>query len=255
MNRQTCPLCGAPKGWREMMKNQQHRSPAWGPWERRGSRVFGLGDVAEIPMGARYERRRPVRDPHVESDVVTPILQAAFSGLIGTMASGAIAGLAGWPKPVLVGAVGGAGVVSVTWFWLLRQHRALLWEIEEIAGADLDGDGRIGQPEQEPEMRRVDVRPEPRRTRVEVTERQPNNVRMRFGEIPLGRESLEAVARAVLVRKEKFSRRGLNEVLSQEEYSEFYQAMINCGLLAHVGNANELTAAGRAFLRQYQDGE
>jgi hypothetical protein len=242
-----CPICGAPANWREVLQSQKFQSPAWGPWERRDSTLFGLGDVSALPAGATYQRRRPVRDPHVESDVATPILQALFSGVVGAVSFGAAAGLADWPRPWLVGAAGGAGVVTVTWFWLLRQHRALLWEIEELSGADLDGDGVVG----EPETRRVDVRPEPARTRVEVTERQPNNLRMRFGEIPLGRTDLEAVAKAIFVQREKFSRRGLSEILSQEEYSEFYRAMIECGLLADLGNTNELTAAGRAFLRQY----
>jgi hypothetical protein len=248
MTNNKCPLCGAPQNWRDLMQSNRQET-AWGPWEKRDSMLFGLGDVSALPVGATYQRRRPVRDPHVESDVATPILQALFSGVVGAVSFGAVAGLADWPKPLLISATGGAGVVAVTWFWLLRQHRALLWEVEELAGADLDGDGVVG----EPETRRVDVRPEPNRTMVEVTERQPNNVRMRFGEIPLGRTDLEAVARAVLVQRENFSRRGLSEILSQEEYAAFYAAMTKAGLLAHIGNANELTAAGRAFLRQYLD--
>jgi len=245
-----CPFCGAPLNWREVLAQQKKREgPAWGPWERRVFSPFGLADVAALPAGAQYERRRPVRDPTVESDVLTPGLQTLISGVVGGMVSAAVAVTVGWARPWAYGLAGSAGVLALAWTALLADHRALLWEVERVTGADIDGDGVTGEPV------RVDVEPEPRVTRVEVTERRPGGrMRMWFANMPLGDDDLEAVARAVLVRKERFSRSGLSDVLSQGDYADLYQAMLDARLLTTTGNRNELTAAGRAFLGQYLDG-
>jgi hypothetical protein len=190
-----------------------------------------------------------VRDPHVESDFVTPVLQSLFSGVTGGILTGALAEIAGWPKPLLIGLAGGAGVLGLTWFILLREHRDLLWEIERVTGADIDRDGAVGEPHS------VEADIEPRSTRVEITERKPGHTRMRFVDVPLSDAELEAVARAVLVQREAFSQRGLGDILSQDQYRETYQALLDGGLLRYKGkNAQagvELTGAGRAFLEQY----
>jgi hypothetical protein len=204
--------------------------------------------VASIPAGAEYERRRPVRDPAIESDVITPVLQALMSGAVGAILSGAGAVIADASKPVAFAALGGAGVLGLAWFTLLREHRGLLWEIERVTGADLDRDGTVGAPG-------ASQSTEPREVRVEITERSRNRARMRFVDVPLSDSELEAVARAVLVQREAFSQRGLADILSQEQYGATYQAMLDGGLLRYKGKSAragvELTGAGRAFLEQY----
>jgi hypothetical protein len=204
--------------------------------------------VTALPAGAEYERRRPVRDPAIESDVITPVLQALMSGAVGAILSGAGAVIADASKPVAFAALGGAGVLGLAWFTLLREHRGLLWEIERVTGADLDRDGAVGAPG-------TSQSTEPREVRVEVTERSRNRARMRFVDVPLSDQELEAVARAVLVQRERFSRRGLSEVLSQSQYGELYDAMLGGGLLEDNpgGRGVQLSPSGRAFLGQYID--
>jgi len=241
-----CPLCGAPRNWEQVLKQVQRGSqgdPAWGPWQERRYGAFGLGDVSALPAGAEYERRRPVRDPAIESDVITPVLQSVMSGAVGAILAGAGAVLLDASKPWAVAALGGAGVLGLTWYVLLREHRGLLWEIERVTGADIDGDGAVGAPEA-------------KTTRVEVTERTNGHTRMRFVDVPLSDAELESVARAVLVQRERFSRRGLSGVLSQSQYADVYDAMLGGGLLRDRsdGRGVELSPSGRAFLGQYLDG-
>lgn len=246
MTMDKCPFCGAPSNWEQVLqRGGQRGDPAWRPWEKSNYRTFGLGDVSALPAGAEYERRRPVRDPAVESDVITPGLQSLISGAVGGLLCGAGAGLVGWSRPVLIGAVGGAGFLGLAWAVLLGEHRRLLWEIERVSGADLDGDGAVGVPGV----------PEAKTTRVEVTERTNGHTRMRFVDVPLSDAELEAVARAVLVQRERFSRRGLSGVLTQSQYADVYDAMLNGGLLRDRsdGRGVELSPSGRAFLGQYID--
>jgi hypothetical protein len=190
-----------------------------------------------------------VRDPAIESDVVTPVLQSIMSGAVGALVAGAGAVVAGVKtSPWAVAALGGAAVLGLAWYVLLREHRGLLWEVERITGADIDGDGAVGTPGA-PEST------EPREVRVEITERGRNRARMRFVDVPLSDQELESVARAVLVQREAFSQRGLGDILSQEQYRATYQAMLDGGLLRFKGKSAragvELTGAGRAFLEQY----
>jgi len=169
-------------------------------------------------------------------------VQSGVSGLVGGVLIGAGAGLAGVGNPWLVGLAGGALALGAAWGVLLSEHRAALWEVERIMGRDLDGDGRVGNPP-----------PPSAVTRVEVSERDNGRRRIRYVDVPLSDGDLERLARAVLVRKARFSRRGLSDVLSQTQYADVYQAMSDGGLLVEIpGEGNELTAAGRAFLAQYK---
>ncbi len=254
MTTNNCPLCGAPTNWRELLSQRDQRSDegAWRPWEKRRYSPFGIGDVSAIPAGMEYERRRPVRNPTLESDVLTPVLQTAFTGAIGAAIGGAAAAIAAQPRPWAFALGAGAVALAATWAALLTDHRRLLWEIERITGQDFDGDGVSGDPVH------VEVEPEPRVTRVEVTEKRANgNTRIRYTDLPVKDSELEAIARAVLERREPFSQRGLGNVLSQEQYSETYERMIDAGLLRYRGKSAragvELTGSGRAFLSQYLD--
>jgi hypothetical protein len=141
----------------------------------------------------------------------------------------------------VLGLAVGSGGFSLAWFILLGQHRRLLYEIERVTGADIDGDGEAGPP------RGRDSVP------IEVIERGSAGDlrRIRYGSIELPDDRLEQVARALFVERASFSRRGLSGVLTQSQYSGFYDSMIESGLLVNAANSNELTAAGRSFLQQY----
>jgi hypothetical protein len=246
-------MCGAPGNWQEMLNRDRNRGRerAWRQWERREYNVYGFGAEQAITAGAEYERKRPVRDASLESDVAVPGLQAVITGVAVGLAGGTASAVFGWPKPWLIalGLVG--GTTALTWLVLLRAHRDLLWEIERVIGTDLDRDGDVGKPDQ----RAVVGEPEPRVTRVEITDR--DNKRIRYVDLPLSDGEIERVARAVLVAKGSFSQRGLSDILSQEQYSETYDSMLEGGLLRYKGKSAragvELTGAGRAFLEQYLD--
>ena len=242
MDNKRCVCCGAPLDWERRLSRGGSGDPAvWAGWERRTFSAFGAGAVASVPAGVEWERRRPVRSVGLESDVIAPGLQSTISGLVAGVVATVGATAAAWPRPALVGVGVGAGVLGVVWFALLRLNRGLLWEVERVTGKDLDGDGLVGDPA-------------PRETRVEVVERGNGRTRMRFVDVPLSDHELERLARAVLVRRERFSRRGLSEVLSQSQYQDVYQRMIDGGLLRPDGRGVELSPSGRAFLGQYLDG-
>jgi hypothetical protein len=164
-----------------------------------------------------------------------------MSGLAAGILAGSFAAVVSLGRPVVLGLAVGSGGFSLAWFILLGQHRRLLYEIERVTGADIDGDGVVG-----PQGGRDSVP-------IEVIERGSSGDlrRIRYGSIELPDDRLERVARALFVERASFSRRGLSDVLSQSQYSDFYDSMIESGLLVNAANSNELTAAGRSFLRQY----
>lgn len=245
MTKRTCPLCGAPRDWQERLTGNDR--PSWGAWEKHEYTNYAFGAEA-IPAGSEYVRKRPVRDASLEGDVTVPGLQSLFTGVTGGVAIGALAAIFHVPRPFPIGLAGGAGVLAVCWLVLLKEHRSLLWEVEKILNTDLDHDGRVGR--SEPVA--VDAELEPATTRVEVTERKRGgNVSMRFVDVPASDSELTGIARAVLVRKENFSRRGLAGILSQGKYAETYEKMLDGGLLRPDGRGAELSPSGRAFLGQY----
>ena len=225
-----CPHCG-------------HKIP-WSDWISREYDGFSLG-AAAVPAGAEYERKRPARDANIETDVITPAIQSLITGVVTSACVTAAAALLDWDQPVVAGVTTGTGVLSAVWVILLREQRSLLWEIERITGADLDGDGDVGQPaarEREP-------------VRVEVSERRGRYQRIRYIDLPptVGDDDIASVARSVLVSRRNFSRRDLN--ISPETYRDLSERMLDGGLLRYRGNGPrsglELTGAGRSFLRQY----
>jgi hypothetical protein len=156
-----------------------------------------------------------------------------------------VGGLAHWLRFPLVFAPVAALAVGLSLFaWqvtrLLAERRDLLWRRERVEGRDLDGDGIIGQPTT---------------TRVEVVDKR--NGRIRYLNLPLDDDALERLARAAMIKRVDWSRRNLADAgaLTEEAYSAVVGPMLAGGLLAYRGNGPtsgiELTATGRAFLRQY----
>jgi len=86
----------------------------------------------------------PARPASVASDVVVPGLQAAITGAVAAAVAGAAAWALGWPA--WVAAFAGLAVLAVSWVLLLLDHRRLLWAVENVTRADLDGDGETGRP-------------------------------------------------------------------------------------------------------------
>lgn len=219
MEQRVCPLCKRPI--------DEHNAG----WQAKSQQVYpmGSGGRVELAPGMTWERQTPARSAGVGSDVAVPFLQSAITACAGGIAGGV---LFGWPGV----AIGGGVIFSATWLTLLRSHRAALWITERILGADLDGDDVIG---------------EPSTVRVEVVESNGRQARMQWLDLPISDAQLAEVARVILVQEANFSRPGLADVLSQNEYHKLALAMVNAGLLVDLpGNRRELTAAGRALLRQ-----
>ena len=200
-----------------------------------------------LPTGATYERRKPQRSATLESDAVVPLVQSLASAAVAAIAGGAASAVTGLWRPWPVSGVFGVGALALSWLVLLREHRGLLWDVERITGADLDGDGHAGRP--------IEVKPDT--VRVEVLERERGNTRVRYVDVPLSDPELERLAAGVLERGVNFSRRSLAdaEILEAERYSDVKDAMMGGDLLRYRGKGKhsglELSPAGRAFLRQY----
>jgi len=67
----------------------------------------------------------------------------------GGLSLGALLAYAyGWPwwLPFLLALLAGGGGLAWGAVWLVSDHRRLLWAAETVTGADLDGDGEVGEP-------------------------------------------------------------------------------------------------------------
>jgi hypothetical protein len=104
---------------------------------------------AAIPPGVEAETSTPARPAGFVSDVLVPLVQALITGalLAGVVVfavartdyDGDLLGL--WGILALT-------ISSVAWLVLLGQTRRLLWVLERVTGADLDGDGVKGKPQE-----------------------------------------------------------------------------------------------------------
>lgn len=229
-----CPRCGYDLSDR----------PNWRQWNRRDYRTYSLAE--SLPAGTEYERRKPERSASLESDALVPVVQSVVSAIVASISGGVTSALTGFWRPLPSGAVSGAAILTLSWLILLRDHRGLLWDVERVTGTDLDHDGSVGPIEVKPDV-----------TRVEITERDQGNTRVRYVDVPLSDSELEKLAQAVLQHDLTFSRRSLNEagVMESERYAELTDRMLQGDLLRYRGKGKhsglELSPAGRAFLRQY----
>lgn len=121
------------------------------------------------------ERIAPARSPSVAADVVVPLLQSLITG-----------SLIGGPVGAGVWAIGGHEVVIPALIliiaaadWKLRLSNAdrSMWSTERRLGADLDGDGHIGEPTKELE-RIIGLNPYQGQRAREETERSAQASRM-----------------------------------------------------------------------------
>jgi hypothetical protein len=114
-------------------------------WERREWQGFAMGAIT-IQPGAMYTKREPARAASLESDVWVPSLQALLSGVFAGLAGGAVAHVITLDRAMFIGITTGAVCAGLVWAAQVRDHNRLLWKVEEIVGADVDGDGVVGEP-------------------------------------------------------------------------------------------------------------
>lgn len=243
MNQFTCPIC------RQRLTVQPvGRSPTQYGFKRQDWQDFafevGGGGAAALPAGATFTRRQPARPASVESDVKVPFFQAmicgAIGGLVTLMVVIAVAvkeRWALWVPPVsalsaflLVG--------TITWFLLLGAHRKLLWLVEEITGQDLNKDGEVGDPD-EVHIWLGDAEEKSKKKTV----------------LPVNKQTLRRVAKAVLQAGKPFSRRGLKGILSDGKFRKLEETLLQEGWAVYKeGGPNagiELTYPGAAALRWF----
>ena len=205
-----------------------------GDWEHRKSSTVAMGKV--LQSGNSYERKAPARVGDLRSDLFLPLGQAIVTALVGTIVGGI---LGGWRLGIVVGGV----MLATTWLLLLWDHRRAMWVVEYVTGHDLDRDGTVGEPD-------------PQRVRVELVENHRAGRRIRFLDLPITEAGLRDVAQAVVQDGAAFSRRGLSDVLSQNQYEQLARAMLAAGMLVDVGgNKRILSGSGRALLRRMLEGQ
>ena len=168
------------------------------------------------PSWPGYEVERPTGRPTFESMVLVPLCQALIIGLAGgpltTWGLVEVLDVGGWWPAV--------GILTLAWFGLAFVTRAsaaeaTLWSVERFIGADLDGDGTVGDPE--PQAHLVTVGP----ARLQTTPEE----RLRR-EFVLFVQGCEASGDTSMRRWE--SR------LGRERYQEWRDALIKAGLASWV---------------------
>jgi len=185
---------------------------------------------------------KPVRVASLESDVAVPAAQTFISALVGGLVASLGGGMAGL-HPLTPGLVGAAAVGAITWYVLLNEHRASLWE---LSGSPAQ------QSEDKDEQVKRQYKPE---VRVEIVERDASSggvKRMRWLDLPIDDENLPALAR-YLTRNGILSRRAVADFVRPEQYQELIDVLLNAGLARLRGNdpraGVELTPSGRAMFR------
>lgn len=186
---------------------------------------------------SEWTRTIPTRAPTASGDVVVPLAQAAITGFVFGLTSGAIAYVQAWPAwvPVAVG----SGVFALAWMWLLADHRSLLRVTETIIGRDLDGDGQVGQPAASETVR------------VEVVEHHneagdTSNVdSMRFFELPATRSALRHFAREALngVELSERAMAGKGRPISGPRFRNLRDSLIEAGYLRWASESDHRQGA------------
>jgi len=146
----------------------------------------------------------------------------------------------GASRPWAVGLSAGALALGLSWLILLRDHRSLLWETEEVTPTTSDSQTDDAKT---------------KFTTVEITDTKRGQIR--YVDVPLNDDELRSLARGLLVQRLHFSRRSLvqGDVIAKEKYTDVLNIFLSGGLARSKGRTTnagvELTGAGRAFLKQY----
>ncbi len=232
-----CPNCGEP------LAHQRDELDAR-PGLRRVPDSSGItrrvalgGDTS---TGATWqEHRRPARAANVASDVATPALQSFVTGVAASFV--AIVPAVAFDLSWLVVPTAGAVAFALSWWWLLRDGRAALWEVETY--------------QREPE-----ATPEPAKatTRLAVTLGNTHSER----ELPVEPDTLLRLARSLAGGARPFSERELVSaglLSGRTQYEATRDALLAMGWLRWKATDRrqglEWTAPGRAGLRALADGD
>jgi len=253
MNHFTCPACGeryriVPEGEEKMKRGffarllrRRHddKFEASYPWEPSAAQPVSMAHFASPP-------RTLVERPHIlaryfDLNWRTALTSGFFAALcLGLLYMPSIfQGSANWYDPFVAAGAGFALIATGVWSVLTFLDRKGLASLERPLGIDPNGDSRIGEPEW---------------VRGEVTDKdrgQIINV-----EFPFPNDRLRAVAQAVLRGGTAFSRRGLDNVISESQFHTLQREFLRRGLCYWKDAENaqkgmDLSPGGRAFLRMH----
>lgn len=237
-----CPICGYKSGggWSRCDSHVFEQVADFGPATRPAPGRSPTPAIAAVPAGVTLERRRPARAADLRSDVAVPFIQAVITGLLATGIGGGVAVCGKWDVAAVGGVVGGL-VMGGAWLLLLREHRDLLWETEEITGLDLDGDGHVGAPVS---------------TTLEITIPGDHGKQTKIADLPAAPEQLRALAQGMLRgRMAETEWYGRGKLFSKGKFYALRQELIDRGLMVWVNpkahtQGTELTAVGRSVFRR-----
>lgn len=160
----------------------------------------------------------PAGQPNRETHVAVPFDQAKITGFFAAPLGGVVAygvimiidatpsiEVTSWGKvAVTLCGVIATGFCAAGWMWFRRLgvYDGLLWTVEEITGADLDGDGEVGQPP----VNRVEV------------ELRRNGKPWKFESLEISQDRLIKLARAVAGGGSFANRTALDCGIPREEF-------------------------------------
>lgn len=210
-----------------------------------------LAPVAGRPPATWGVRETPVGGDSWEGFRVTVgqgVVVGLAWGMVVTIAAGALTVWQGWPWWVA------PAVGLATWTVIMALHltagvslrQSLLWTREELAGADLDGDGHVG-------------RPEPTKLRLELVD--PVKQASTWLSLPISHAKAKTFAAGVLATGNVTVARwtGRGGLLTRSEFEATRDELLRGGLLRWVGGPErrqlgvELTAPGRVVLQRLAD--
>lgn len=235
-----CPHCGEPLA-------HQRDELAARPGLRRVPDVAGevqryqLGDTPTSSAATWQEYRRPARAANVAADVATPALQSLVTGVAAAFV--AIVPAVVLDLSWLVVPTAGAFAFALSWWWLLRDARAALWEVETF--------------QREP-VEPATVEPAKATTRLAVTLGNSHHER----ELPIEPDMLLRLARALDNGARSFSERelvGAGLLSGRTQYEATRDALLAMGWLRWKASDRrqglDWTAPGRAGLRALAAGD
>lgn len=257
-----CPNCGenqkrpsrgyrlltAYRGYRRRHR-QTFENNAVVPWEDNSPPLSAPVGGNNAYFEAR--RERPARAMNIESDFISPLLQAM--GLIGFVTLSML--YLAWQMEFAWHLACFTGLVAGGLFYLIivLSNRRLLWVAESIIKEDLDGDGQVGQPQPPPSAP----------VSLEIVHKDENNAfqRMFRFELPKGisEAKFQEYAYDVAVTGKSLTQNlwtGRGKLFSKPKYVDLIDVMVRTGLVAwHNPEATSqgcsLTDEGRRTLRRY----
>lgn len=236
-----CPNCGEP------LAHQRDELDAR-PGLRRVPDAAGvvqryqLGDSPTTSAATWQEHRRPARAANVSSDVATPALQSLVTGAAAAFV--AIVPVVALDLSWLVVPTAGAFAFASSWWWLLRDSAARLWEVETF--------------QREPSPPPATAEPARATTRLAVTLGNTHQER----ELPIEPDVLLRLARSLDGGARSFSERelvGAGLLSGRTQYEATRDVLLNMGWLRWKATDRrqglDWTPPGRAGLRALAAGD